>query len=74
MDVQLTPEKEAQLTLLATRTGKNTAQMVEEAIDRLLEYNAHFTAAVEVGRAAGCRDDLIDHEDIVERVEQLFRS
>ena len=74
MEVHLTPEKEAKLHQFATRTGKNTAQVMEEAVDRLLEYDANFIAAVEEGRAAANRGDLIEHDELVERVEQMLRS
>ncbi len=74
MEIHLTPEKEAQLYHLATRSGKDTAQMIEEAVDRFLEYDAHFIAAVEEGRAARSRGDLIDHDEVVERIERMFRA
>jgi predicted transcriptional regulator len=74
MEVNLKPEKESQLQQLAARTGKNTAQVVEEAVDRLLEYDARFIAAVEVGRESARRGDLLEHEDVAERIEQIFRS
>ena len=37
MEVHLSPDKEARLRQFATRTGKDTAQLVEEAVDRMLE-------------------------------------
>ncbi len=74
MEVYLTPEKEAQLNQFATRTGKNTSQVVGEAVDRLLEYNAQFSAAVEAGRAAARNGNLVEHDELVERIEKMFRS
>jgi predicted transcriptional regulator len=74
MEVHLSPEKEARLRHVAVRTGKETAQLVEEAVERMLEYDARFIEAVEVGRADAQRGDLLDHEEVVERIEQMFRS
>lgn len=74
MEVHLSPDKEAMLRQLATRTGKDAAQVLEEAVDRLLEYDAHFLAAVEEGRAAARRGDLLEHDDVVERIERMFRA
>ena len=51
-----------------------TAFLVEEAIERLLEYEASFIAAVEQGRAAVRRGDLVDHDEVIEHIEQIFRS
>ena len=74
MEVHLSPDKEARLQQVATRTGKNAAQVVEEAVDRMLEYDTRFIQAVEEGRASALRGDLLDHDDVVERIEQIFRS
>jgi predicted transcriptional regulator len=73
MEVPLKPEKEAQLHQLARRTGRDTAQVVEEAVDRLLEYDARFIAAVETGRESARRGDLVEHDEVVERIERMFR-
>ena len=74
MEVHLSPDKEARLRELATRTGKDAAQVVEEAVDRMLEYDERFIEAVEEGRAAARRGDLLEHDEVVERIEQMFRS
>jgi predicted transcriptional regulator len=73
MEVHLSPDKEARLQHYAARTGKETAQLVEEAVERMLEYDARFLEAVEVGRADARRGDLLDHEEVVDRIEQMFR-
>src|SRR5438067_7762079 len=55
MEVRFSPEKEARLRLFASRTGKEATQLVEEAVDRLLEYDAGSVEAPEYRRmAAGC--------------------
>ena len=74
MEVHLSPEKEARLQEVAARTGKNAEQMVEEAVDRMLEYDSRFIEAVEQGRASAAQGDLLEHDEVVARVEQIFRS
>ena len=74
MEVHFSPEKEARLQEFASRAGKDRVQMVEEAVDRMLEYDSRFLEAVEQGRASARRGDLLDHDAVVARVEQLFRS
>jgi predicted transcriptional regulator len=74
MKVHLSPDKEAKLQDLASRTGKDAAQVVEEAVDRMLEYDARFTEAVEEGRSAARRGELLEHEEVVARVERILRS
>ena len=72
MEVQFSPEKEARLKEVAARTGRPAADLVEEAVDRMLEYDAQFVEAVEAGRAAARRGDLIDHDEVVARIEKMF--
>jgi predicted transcriptional regulator len=74
MEVHFSPDTEARLQDVALRTGKATAQLVEEAVDRMLEYDARFINAVEAGRAAARRGELLEHDEVVERVERMFRS
>ena len=74
MEVHFSPDKEARLRDFASRTGKDAAQLVKEAVDRMLEYDARFIEAVKEGRAAARRGDLLEHDVVVERVEKLLRS
>ena len=74
MEVQFSPQKEARLQEVATRTGRPAAQLIEEAVDRMLEYDARFIEAVEIGRGAAPRGELIDHEEVVARIEKMFQA
>ena len=74
MEVHFSPEKEARVQDLAHRTGREPAAIVEEAVDHLLEYETHFVQAVEQGRASARRHELLEHDEVVERVEKMFRS
>ena len=46
----------------------------QQAVTRMLEYDVEFLKAVEVGRASARRGDLLEHDEVVERIEQMFRS
>jgi predicted transcriptional regulator len=74
MEVRFSPDKEARLQQFAARAGKEPSQLVEEAVDRMLEYDARFIEAVEVGREAARRGDLLEHDEVVESIERNFRS
>ena len=74
MEVHLPAEKEVRLYQFAARAGKDAAQVVEEAVDRLLEYEAAFIVAVEEGRSSARRGDLLEHDDVVNRIEQMLRA
>jgi predicted transcriptional regulator len=74
MEVHLPAEKEARLRQFAARTGKEPSRLLDEALDQMLEYDARFIEAVEEGRAAARRGELIEHDDLVERIEKMLRS
>jgi len=40
----------------------------------MLEYEARFIEAVEVGRESARRGDLLDHDEVVESIERILRS
>lgn len=73
MEIHFSPDKEARLQQFAARTGKDASQLIEEAVDRMLDYEAPFIDAVEEGRACARRGELLDHEEVVERIEKIFR-
>ena len=74
MELHLSAEKEALVNEFAARTGRDTTQVIEKALDRMIEYDARFRAAVEEGLAEADRGDLLDHEEVVERIERIFRT
>ena len=74
MEVQLSPEKQAKLEDFATRTGREPSQLVVEAVDRMLEHDERFIEAVEIGRAAARRGELLEHEEVVARIESMFQG
>ena len=74
MEVHFTPEKEAQLKRFAASKGKDAAQVVEETVARMLERQAQFIEGVNRGIEAAGRGDLIDHDEVVNRIDRLFQS
>jgi len=74
MELYLTPEKEALLEQLATSTGKNTTDLVREAVDRLLDYDAWFIREVEKGLAQAARGELLKHDEVVARIEKRLQA
>ena len=72
--MRLSASSTARLRRFAERTGRGPSDLLEEAVDRLLEYEASFTEAVEKGRSSSRRGELLEHDEVVERIERLFRS
>jgi predicted transcriptional regulator len=74
MEVHFAPDTQAQLNRLAANQGKAAEQVVEETVARVLRQQAQFTEGVNRGIADADRGELIDHADLVERINRLFRS
>jgi predicted transcriptional regulator len=74
MEVHLSADKEARLRDIAARSGKDASALVEEAVDRMLEQDARFLEAVEEGQADVRRSALLDHADVVERIERILQA
>lgn len=74
MEIHLTPEKEALLRQLAARTGQDTAQVLQEAVDRLLDHDAWFNKEVEKGQLQAAEGKLIDHDEVVARIEKRLQE
>jgi hypothetical protein len=59
MEVHLTSEQPTRLQQVATRSGKNLEHLICEGLDRMLDYDGNFFAAVEEGQVQACRGDLV---------------
>ena len=74
MTVHLTPAQEEQLQTLATERGRTPDELAQEAVDRFLAYQAHHQAAVEEARSAVARGEVLEHEDVILRIQQRMRA
>jgi len=73
MEIQLTEQEQAQLRDVAQRTGRNTEDVVREAINSFLQQEIEFVEAVEKGLASLDRGEYITHEEVTSRIDKLFR-
>jgi len=74
MEVQFSPEQEAQLSQIAKHSGTNAAHLVKDAALRLLQNDDLFLRAVEEGIAASERGDLIEEDEMDARVQRMLKS
>jgi predicted transcriptional regulator len=74
MEVRVTPELEAELARIAARQGCDTNALVQEVLNRYIEQEARFTEAVQKGIASAERGHLLDHDEVVARIEKRFGS
>ena len=74
MELHFTPEQQAQLAQIATKTGTAPEHLVTSVVSRYLDEEAHFLAAVEKGIAAAERGDFIEEREMDARLGAMFKS
>jgi len=74
MEVTLSPEQEAQLLRIASRTGRNAEALAQEAIGHLLKHEERFIEAVEKGLDSLDRGEFASHQEVKRRIESLLKS
>ena len=72
MEVKLAPDLQAKLARLATERGQDTQALVQEAIEKFVDYDEWFLREVEMGLAGADRGELIDHEDIGKLIDRRY--
>jgi len=72
MELRIRPDLEAKLARLATQRGQDTQTLVQEAIERLVDYDGWFLREVEKGLAAADRGELIDHPDVGKMINRRY--
>jgi len=70
MEVNLTPDLQAKLSRLAAERGRDTQALVQEAVERFVDYDEWFLRQVETGLAAA--DRFIEHEDIGKLIDSRY--
>jgi len=74
MEIDLSPEQQSRLAELAARDGRSAAELVQDAVTRFLDHEAHFAAAVRLGLEAAERDDFVPADEVWAGVEHILKS
>jgi predicted transcriptional regulator len=74
MEVHFTPEQQAQIAQIASKTGTVPERLVTNVVARYLGEEARFLAAVEKGIVAAERGEFIEEDEMDARLEAMFRA
>ncbi len=74
MQVNLPPDLQAKLDRIAAQQGRKPESLVNEAVERLVDYDEWFIRQVEKGLAQVERWEVFEHEEVVAKVENLIRE
>ncbi len=72
MEVTLSPELQSKLERKAAQEGRNSEALAQEAVERLVDYDAWFVREVEAGLAAADRGELVDHQEIGKLIDSRY--
>ncbi len=74
MEVNFTPEQQAQLVRIAAQAGIAPERLVTNVFARYLHDEARFLAAVDKGLAAADRGEFIEEDEMDARLEAMFKT
>jgi predicted transcriptional regulator len=72
MEVHFKPDLEAKLSRLATHQGRDAEILVQEAVERLVDYDEWFLQEVDKGLASADRGEFVEHEAIRELIDRRY--
>ena len=72
--MHFTPEQEAQIAQIATKTGTDPERLVKDAALHLLQEDARFRRAVREGIAQAERGEFLEEEEMDARFKEMLRS
>ncbi len=72
MEVHISPDLLAKLERIATERGGNTETLAREAIERFVDYDGWFMREVEKGLAQIERGEVLSHDEVGSRIEQIL--
>jgi len=74
MEVLLTADQLSHLAEVAKARGRTVDALAQEVLTRYLEEEARFEEAVKIGEAQLDRGEYLTHDQVTQRVKQLFQS
>ena len=74
MEVRFSPEFEAKLKQVASESGRGAEQLVQEIVQTYLDHDQWFRTEVNKGLAQLDNGEFVEHDEVVARIEQMFRS
>ena len=74
MQVNFTPEQEAELSQIARHEGRNAEELAKDVLLRVIEHNQRHRAAVREGIAAAARGEFVEDKDVRLWLQERERS
>lgn len=72
MEIRRSAELQDKLSRMASKQGRDQESLVQEAAERLIDYDEWFERQVDTGIAQIDRGEIREHDEIGERMEQVI--
>ena len=72
MEVRLNPDLQAKLAELASQQGRDTEELVIDAVERMVNYDQWFVREVQKGITAADRGELVDQEEVKKLIDRRY--
>jgi predicted transcriptional regulator len=72
MEVRLNPDLQAKLAQLASQQGRDTEELVVDAVERMVNYDQWFIREVAKGISAADRGELVDHDEVQKLLDRRY--
>jgi predicted transcriptional regulator len=72
MELKISPELQVKLDRVAAQHSRDSESLVREAVERLVDYDEWFVREVEKGLAQVESEEVLEHEEVAKRMENLI--
>jgi predicted transcriptional regulator len=72
MEVRLNPDLQAKLAELASQQGRDSEELIVDAVERMVNYDQWFLREVEKGMAAADRAEFVEHEEVKKLADRRY--
>ena len=72
MNVPLNPDLQAKLLRLAASQGRDSEELVVEAVERMVNYEEWFLREVDKGLATPERAEFVDHAEVRKMMDDRY--
>lgn len=74
MEIQFGPELETKLNRVAAENHNATQEYIKQLVENYVDHDAWFRERVRKGLKQLDGGEFLTHEEVGERIEQLFRT
>jgi len=72
MELRLNPDLQAKLAQLASQQGRDTEELVVDAVERIVNYDQWFMCEVEKWISAADQGELVDHDEVQKLIDRRY--